>query len=109
VGLTLVGQYVVNTGPLWSGNPPCYTCQEACALLFGGAVASYACSTQMGVIDHMASADGWGDTTHCVSTGGAPVPDTFKVNTAYNCGVMSCSFSAYVNDHGCTSTNYCFR
>jgi Cys-rich repeat protein len=105
----LVGQFMVNMGPMWTTNPPCYTCQEACALLYGGAANTYGCSTQMNIVDHMASVDGWGDSTHCVAQGGTPVADTYKVGNTYDCGAQSCSFSAYVTDHGCTSVNYCFH
>jgi hypothetical protein len=103
---TLVGQFIVNAGPAWGGNPPCYTCQEACALLFGGMATDYSCSTVNNMVNHQAYEDGWGDSQHC---GMNPVAENYKLNVNYNCGMMSCSFSAYVNDHGCNSTNYCFK
>ncbi len=102
----LVGSYMVDQGPAWGGNPPCYTCQEACAMLFGGVAGSYSCSTQMGMTDHKASVDGWGDSSHC---GMNYVAENYKLNTNYDCGMGSCSFSAYVMDHSCTAKNYCFH
>ncbi len=102
----VVGQYTVNSGPVWTSNPPTYTCQAACALLFGGVATSYSCSTTNTSIDHMASVDGWGDSSHC---GGNYVSESYDLNTNYNCGSVSCSFSAYVSDHGCGAINYCWR
>jgi Cys-rich repeat protein len=101
------GQFKVSDGPPWAPNPPCYTCQEACALLFGGQSGDYSCSTQKGMIDHMAYEDGWGDTVHC--NPGGQVAEDYKKSVNYNCGGQSCSYSAYVMDHGCASINYCFR
>ena len=105
----LVGSFKVSDGPAWGGNPPCYTCQEACAKLFGGNAPDYSCSTQMNVIDNKASEDGWGDTSHCLSQGGQPVAQDYKKSVNYNCGAGGCAFSAYVLDHGCASVNYCFK
>jgi hypothetical protein len=108
-GTMLVGQFDVNSGPAWGGNPPCYTCQEACANLFGGTAGSYSCSTVQGQVNHLAWASGYGDSTHC--GGGTPVADTYKLGTNYDCGANNCSYSAYVQDN-CTagnSVNYCYR
>lgn len=106
-GPTLVGQFMVSSGPAWATNPPTYTCREACALLFGGTFDQYQCSTQAGAIDHLAYEDGWGDTTHCVA--GGAVDEDYELSDTYDCGAVACSFSAYVNDHACNLTNYCWR
>jgi hypothetical protein len=100
-----VGSYQVNQGPAWGGNPPCYTCREACALLFGGVATDYQCSTSNALIDNKGYLDGWGDSQYCNNA----QPQDFKKNTFYNCGNTSCSFSAYVSDHGCSSRNYCWK
>ncbi len=105
-----VSSYTVGSGPTWTSSPPSYTCLEACALKFGGAAADYSCSTVSTSINNKAWADGWGDTTHC--PGGTPVDEDYKKQGAnYNCGNYSCSFSAYVNDHGACigAVNYCFK
>jgi hypothetical protein len=98
--LNLVGQYNVINGQPWGNNPPTYTCQEACALLFGAG--TYYCSTTSGSVTHTASTSIWG-------VGGcAVVAETFKKNTFYNCGSANCSQSAYVQDN-CNAINYCFQ
>jgi|SRR5579871_4972612 len=102
----LVGSFTPSQGPPWANNPPTYTCQEACALVFGGTANQYSCSTSNNAIDHMAFVDGWGDQTHCSAN---PVSESYKLNTNYNCGAMSCAFSAYVMDHGCMTPNYCYK
>ena len=95
-GQALVGSYEVHDGPLWTTDPPIYDCLEACALVFGGAAADYACSTSAASIDHQAFVSGWGDDTYCTT----PVAEDFSVGTLYdNCGSIGCSYSAYVNDH----------
>jgi hypothetical protein len=101
--LAPVGQYNVSAGPAWGTNPPTYTCQEACALLFGGVAASYQCSTVAGSINRMANTSIWG------IGGCAVVADTFKRNVNYNCGSANCAQSAYVADNCNPGTNYCFR
>jgi hypothetical protein len=102
----VVGSYKVNQGPPWGTNPPCYTCKEACALLFGGTPAQYQCSINNVNITGTAYLDGWGDTSYCNQN---PQDDDFKKSVNYNCGGGSCSFSAYVMDHNCTATNYCWK
>jgi hypothetical protein len=91
-------------GPRWTDNPPCYSCIEACAYLFGGVAVDYSCSTSNVVINHQAYLDGWGDTRYCL----AATADDYKLGVNYNCGAGSCSFSAYVSDHACASVNYCW-
>ena len=100
----LIGNFNVINGQNWGGNPPTYTCQQACALLFGGAAAQYACSINAGNITHTAYETEWG-------VGGCQVePEAFAqpLNGNYNCGGAGCSFSAYTQDN-CTAVNYCFR
>ena len=99
----LVGQFAVSDGPRWTAAPA-YTCQEACALLYGGQAQSYGCSTRADTLNHQAYLDGWGDNQYCNN----PRPDNWKTVAMYNCGSVGCSYSAYVSDHGCRSINYCF-
>ena len=102
----LAGSFVVSNGPAWGSNPPCYTCREACALLLGGSQSQYRCSTVNSSINYKAWLDGWGDSgTYC---GGTPGADDYKKSVNYNCGGGACSYSAYVSDHGCGKTNYCW-
>lgn len=100
-----IGSFKVGDGPLWSVNPPTYTCLEACALLFGGVDTDYQCSTSKAKLDNQAFVSGWGDGTYCTT----PVAEDFKKAATYNCGAVGCAYSAYVTDH-CTSgeTNYCW-
>jgi cysteine-rich repeat protein len=101
-----VGSFVVGDGPSFDTNPPVVTCLEACADLFGGAPADYSCSTSDTEIDHQAWLDGWGDGfTYCSEV---PGPESFSVGTNYDCGEVGCSYSAYVADHFCMMTNYCW-
>jgi len=102
----LKGNFTVDQGPVWTTNPPVYNCVSACALLFGGTAAQWHCSTSNTTLTNTASVDGWGDSTHCNAN---PVAETYSVGTNYNCGVMDCSFSAYVSDHSCTAVNYCWQ
>lgn len=103
VGPMLVGQFNVNAGPAWGSNPPTYTCQEACALLFGGVAGSYQCSISNAMITRTANTSIWG-------VAGCPIAaDTFKRGVTYNCGSANCSQSAYVSDNCAAGINYCFR
>jgi cysteine-rich repeat protein len=97
--------YLVASGPYWVTNPPTYSCLEACALVFGGVPANYACSTSPSTINHMAYVDGYADSSHCSS----PVSETYKLNTFYNCGSFGCAYSAYVQDNCYGTTNYCYN
>jgi hypothetical protein len=104
-----IGQFQIFNGPPWVNDPPVYSCIEACALLFGGVDTDYHCSTSGAVLDYQAYVDGWGDSTFCFQ----PVSETFQKeqagNPGYNCGAGACSYSAYVMDHACMSTNYCWE
>src|SRR5690606_3561024 len=80
--VTLVGSFKVSDGPAWGNNPPCYTCKEACALLFGGQAAEYQCSIVSNMITGTAYLDGWGDTQYCNMN---PQDDDFKKSQNYNC------------------------
>lgn len=42
---TYFGSFFVSAGPSWATSPPTYTCQQACALLFGGVYTNWAGST----------------------------------------------------------------
>lgn len=101
----VAGEFAVSEGPQWFDDPPTYSCREACALLFGDAAADYACSTSQDGIDHRAWLDGWDDSTYCEQS----TDEDYKKSNTYDCGMTSCSFSAYVNDHGCMNINYCWR
>ncbi len=98
----LVGSFKVSDGPPWGENPPTYTCLEACALIFGGSASSYQCSTAVGNINNQAWLDGWGMACHVAA-------EDYKKNNPYDCGSGGCSESAYVMDHGCSQTNYCWK
>jgi hypothetical protein len=37
------------------------------------------------------------------------VAESYRLGTNYDCSNPGCSFSAYVSDHTCSSTNYCFQ
>jgi hypothetical protein len=98
----LVGQYNVINGPAWGGNPPTYTCQEACALLFGGIASQYACSTSNANITNTANET-------CYAVGGCQIKaENYKLSANYNCGVAGCSCSAYTQDN-CNGVNYCWK
>jgi hypothetical protein len=107
MGMTLVGAYNIGMGPSWPTNPPTKTCQEACAIVFGGVPAQYGCSTVSSSVTHTAWEDGYANTAHC--PGGTPVAENFKLGTNYDCGVFGCSASAYVSDNCPFATNYCFQ
>jgi hypothetical protein len=101
----LIGSYSVVGGPLWTSDPPTYSCVEACALIFGGSSSDYGCSTTPYRLDHRAFLSGWGDDSACT----APLADTYDLNTHYDCGSVGCSYSAYVQDHcDANVTNYCW-
>ncbi len=107
---TPVQSYDVNAGPAWASGPPLYTCQQACALLFGGTAGSYSCSTSSTSVTHTAWASTYGSGQHCnapTGPGNSPVAENFSSGGAtYGNG----GISAYVSDHcfGGTSINYCF-
>ena len=102
----MVGSFVVGDGPSYETNPPVVSCLEACAQLFGGAAADYSCSTSPDEIDHQAWIDGWGDPwSYCTDV---PGPESLSAGIHYDCGEVGCSYSAYVNDHTCMMTNYCW-
>jgi len=97
----IVGNYTVNSGPPYMNNPPCYTCQQACAMVFGGSASSYHCSTSSSNLSYQAYATSFG-VSGCQVTS-----DNYSLSTNYNCGVIACSSSAYCADN-CFNTNYCW-
>ncbi len=104
----LAGSYAVNEGPLWTtpGLVP-YSCQEACALQFGGHAAQYECSTVPGEVNRRAFYSGYADGDYCQGEG---LGDDFKLGDVYNCGQFGCAYSAFVTDNcGDESVNYCWR
>jgi cysteine-rich repeat protein len=101
----VVGSYEVDDGASWGSNPPCYTCREACAVVFGGSSSQYQCSTTNSSINNQARSTTWG------ISGCGLVADTYKKNTYYNCGGSNCSTSCYVQDNcqGASGTNWCWK
>ena len=98
----LHGQYVVNDGPPWGENPPTYTCREACALIFGGVPTDYACSTASTVPpNRQAFLMGYAADPTCNNI----FSEDYKVFDTYS---GPGAWSAYIQDHGCPDTNYCF-
>ena len=97
-----VGSYNVQDGSEWGGNPPGYSCLQACAQVFGGSAEDYQCSTQQDSIDNQGNYTVWG-------VGGCQVYDEDYVKSPgnYNCGQEDCAASAYTKDN-CYGTNYCF-
>jgi len=102
-----IGSYDVSDGPLWTTNPPVYSCRQGCVQVFGGSATDYQCSTQLTSIDHLAWASGWGDPTFCFAT----VSETFSQDQGggYDCGYVGCSYSAYVADQCFNAVNHCWR
>lgn len=111
-----VGSYWVASGPTWFlNNPPCYTPQEAAALVFGGTPGEYAISIDPNTITYTGWEDGYGNTEHLkvdwlgsggngVDASGTPVPENYKLQfgTGYDNGG---SFSAYIADHDLFTTS----
>ena len=97
-----VGSYNVEDGLEWGGNPPGYSCLQACAQVFGGSAEDYQCSTQQDSIDNQGNYTVWG-------VGGCQVYDEDYVKSPdnYNCSQNDCAASAYTKDN-CYGTNYCF-
>jgi hypothetical protein len=108
---TYVGYYIGYDGPSWWNNPPCYTGQEAAALLFGGQPSDYAISTNPnttdpGTITFTARCCAWG-------VGLGEYPQDYKYDAPppgytepYG---FSMAVSAYVQDWPGESTNYVWR
>ena len=97
----IVGNYTVNSGPPYSSNPPCYTCQQACAMVLGGSTSSYRCSTGSSYLNYQAYETSYG-ISGCQVTN-----DTYSLGNTYNCGTTGCSYSAFCADN-CQNTNYCW-
>jgi hypothetical protein len=104
-----IGAYYVEDGPAWGGDPPVYSCIEACATIFGGVATDYHCSTTQAVQNNMAYLSGYADAFYCT---GAGRPDDFQLepagNPGYNCGGFGCAYSAYVQDNCFGSRNWCW-
>lgn len=103
--VALVGSYDVGSGQPYDTNPPCYSCRDACALIYGGVANDYRCSTSDATLTGTGYYSGWGDGQYCTNA----QPDDFVLNTTYDCGAFFCSYSAYVQDHCSGSINYCWR
>ena len=99
---TYVGFFDGLSGPEWTTNPPCYTGQEAAALLFGGVPEDYAISTNSNSVDpntitFTAWLVGWG------ISGWYEFPQDYKLDVPpvgyNNPGGAGTSYSAYVWDN----------
>jgi hypothetical protein len=100
-----VGSFVISAGPPWSAaGTKAMSCLDTCARLNGGVASDYQCSSVAGAVDGKSFVDGWGDSQYCATA----VPEGFKKGGSTNCGSVGCYYSAYVADHGCASTNYCW-
>jgi hypothetical protein len=109
--VTYVGKFNCNDGQYWMENPPCYTGQEAAALLFGGNPEDYFTSTNTdtvnaGTITFTCWCCGWG-------TGQVEKPQDYKVDVApagyeYPEGGDN-AVSAYINDWPITGDTYVWR
>lgn len=117
-GPVYVGSYWVGDGPGYLTNPPCYTPQEAAALLLGGSPSDYWISVDAAVITHTGWEDGWGDTSHLkvdwdgsggggAGGAGTPVAENWELQTGtgYNDPYGGPAFSAYVSDHEIFATD----
>jgi hypothetical protein len=100
----LAGSYVVGSGPPWSTGARPMSCLDACAAQFGGDAEDYWCSTSPDVVDHLAYVDGWGDDRICLD----PQPEDLAIGESTRCAGDGCYTSAWVDDHACTSVNYCW-
>jgi hypothetical protein len=96
--------YDVGAGPAWSGAIA-YSCLQACALLFGGTSADWACSTSATEVNRFAWYSKAGTSESCGPTG-TPLPEDYNPGGTYE----AAGASAYVNDWcfaGEGSINYC--
>jgi hypothetical protein len=100
----VAGSYVVGDGKPWSAGGAPMTCLDACATQFGGHPEDYWCSTDAHTIDHVAFLDGWGDDRLCQE----PQPEDYSAGASTRCAGDGCYASAWVDDHGCRSVNYCW-
>ncbi|MBP7508077.1 MAG: hypothetical protein KA807_09655 [Prolixibacteraceae bacterium] len=108
---TYVGQFNCSSGPSWTTNPPCYTGQEAAALLFGGNPGDYATSTNSNTTDPSTITftcwcDGWGmSRTEQAQDFKLDVPPSgYEYPSGYGNAI-----SAYVLDHSIAGTTYVWR
>ncbi len=96
--------YEVGAGPAWSGATA-YSCLQACALLFGGTSADWACSTSATEVNRFAWYSKVGTSESCGPTG-TPLPEDYNPGGSYE----EAGASAYVYDWcfpGEGSINYC--
>jgi hypothetical protein len=96
--------YDVGAGPDWD-DATAYSCLQACALLFGGTIDDWACSTSPIEVNHVAWYSKFGSAEACGPTG-TPLPEDYNPGGSYE----ESEASAYVNDWcfpGEGSVNYC--
>lgn len=95
------GSFYVNNGPSWSTTPVTYTCQQACALIFGGQASDYQGSTSASTITNTCFAQKYAGTQSPYL-----IPEDYSVCTLYSStGCMS----TYVSDQALTVYNYCYN
>jgi hypothetical protein len=112
---TYVGYFNGLSGPDWQTNPPCYTGQEAAALLFGGVPSDYAISTNPNTTDpNTITFTAWMVTIYV--PGWAEYPQNYKVDLPppgyRDPAVYAGATSAYVWDNPPppgNSINYVWR
>ena len=108
---TYVGSFRCYDGVYWQDNPPCYTGQEAAALLFGGNPEDYVTSTNSNTTDPSTITftcwcDSWG-------IGRVEQPQDYKLDVPppgyNNPGGSNTAISAYVQDNFVTDYTYVWR
>ncbi|MBI2896135.1 MAG: hypothetical protein HYY06_21435, partial [Deltaproteobacteria bacterium] len=98
----LSGSYTMDSGTLWTDNPPTYTCREACDANFGALPEEYSCSTDGAAVTHTATAD-------TIYVGCSDVAEDYKLGTEYYCADSGCATSAWVEDNCGAEVNYCWE
>jgi sugar lactone lactonase YvrE len=103
-----VNAYNVEAGPSYFANPPVYSGIQAANLIFGNAATGhiYAISVANDFVTHTAHLDGWGDSQFLLGPG-LDENYSYASGAGYDgAGYLDSAFSAYVLDHGTSSTNY---
>jgi hypothetical protein len=108
---TYVGHFNCNDGSWWDTNPPCYTGQEAAALIFGGNPEDYVTSTSTSETDPSTITFtcwccGWG-------TGQVEEPQDYKVDVPPS-GYQfpegeNMAISAYIDDWTVDNDTYVWK
>jgi hypothetical protein len=101
---TYVGDYDVGSGPSWFGVPPPlnYSALQAAGLVFGSLPGgqSYAISTSLSLVDHLAWYDGYGDGSHLPTSNfygsGLALSESFFADVGATGYTQGGDFSAYL-------------